>query len=88
MQNTLHDERGRWILEAHKDAANELELSGWLDDQAHRVVLDRTFVDDGYRWIIDYKTGAHEGGTVDAFLDTELERYQPQLERLWKHREH
>ena len=81
IRNTLDDERGRWILGAHKEAANELELSGWLDDQAHRVVLDRTFVDDGYRWIIDYKTGAHEGGTVDAFMDTELERYQPQLER-------
>ena len=81
IRNTLDDERGRWILGAHEEAANELELSGWLDDQAHRVVLDRTFVDDGYRWIIDYKTGAHEGGTVDAFLDTELERYQPQLER-------
>lgn len=81
IRNALDDERGRWILSPHESAANELELSGWLDDQAHRVVLDRTFVADGYRWIIDYKTGAHEGGTVDAFMDTELERYQPQLER-------
>ncbi len=81
IRNMLDDERGRWILGPHDKAANELELSGWLDDQAHRVVLDRTFVADGYRWIIDYKTGAHEGGTVDAFMDTELERYQPQLER-------
>ncbi|MFK8032462.1 MAG: UvrD-helicase domain-containing protein [Gammaproteobacteria bacterium] len=81
IRNTIDDERGRWILDGHKEAANELELSGWLDDQAHRVVLDRTFIADGYRWIIDYKTGAHEGGTVDAFMDTELERYQPQLER-------
>ncbi|MEM7083495.1 MAG: UvrD-helicase domain-containing protein [Pseudomonadota bacterium] len=81
IRNTLDDQRGRWILEPHEDAVNEMELSGWLDNQTHRVVLDRTFVHDGYRWIIDYKTGAHEGGTVDAFMDSELERYQPQLER-------
>jgi ATP-dependent helicase/nuclease subunit A len=45
-------------------------------------VIDRTFVDaDGVRWIIDYKTSAHQGGDLEAFLDKEKERYQEQLER-------
>jgi hypothetical protein len=46
------------------------------------VAMDRTFTDDrGTRWIVDYKTGVHEGGDIEAFLNRELERYRPQLER-------
>jgi hypothetical protein len=44
--------------------------------------LDRTFVDRrGTRWIVDYKTSAHEGAGLEGFLDNECERYRPQLER-------
>ena len=46
-----------------------------------RVIVDRSFVDaDGSRWIVDYKTGSHEGGDVAGFLDRELERYAEQLD--------
>ena len=31
--------------------------------------------------MIDFKTSRHEGGNLDAFLDEELARYRPQLER-------
>ena len=33
------------------------------------------------RWIVDYKTGTHEGGDLDTFLDREQERYRKQLEQ-------
>ena len=36
--------------------------------------------ESGTRWIIDYKTGSHEGSARDTFLRNEKERYQPQLE--------
>jgi ATP-dependent exoDNAse (exonuclease V) beta subunit len=43
-------------------------------------VIDRTFVDaEGIRWIIDYKSSAHEGGGLEDFIDSEVERYAPQL---------
>ena len=46
------------------------------------MVIDRSFVDaDGVRWIVDYKSGRHEGGGSRAFLDREQERYREQLER-------
>ena len=46
-----------------------------------RMVLDRTFVDEkGARWIIDYKTGTHEGADVEGFLDRERLRYAGQLD--------
>jgi ATP-dependent exoDNAse (exonuclease V) beta subunit len=45
-------------------------------------VIDRTFVDEhGVRWIVDFKTGAHEGGGLDRFLDEEVQRYRDQLLR-------
>ena len=46
-----------------------------------RVALDRTVIENGVRWIVDYKTGTHEGGDLEAFLDREQERYREQLEQ-------
>ena len=46
------------------------------------MVFDRSFVDDqGVRWVIDYKTSRHVGGGLEEFLDREVERYRPQLQR-------
>jgi ATP-dependent exoDNAse (exonuclease V) beta subunit len=80
---TLADARGQWLLDAsHRSAATELALTGRLGRDVVRVVIDRSFVDAaGVRWIVDYKTSRHEGAGLDAFLDSEQERYRPQLER-------
>jgi len=79
---TREDARGRWILAStHREARNELALTGYLEGELVRVVIDRTFVDDsGQRWIIDFKTSGHEGGDRETFLDREVERYRAQLE--------
>lgn len=78
----LADERGHWVLGAHGDARSELRLTGVAGAEIVSVAMDRTFVDErGTRWIVDYKTGVHEGGDVEAFLDREQERYRPQLEQ-------
>jgi ATP-dependent exoDNAse (exonuclease V) beta subunit len=79
---SLTAERGRWVLGAHAQARVELRLTGTLTGEIVSVAIDRTFVDEhGTRWIVDYKTGTHEGGDVESFLDRERERYRPQLER-------
>jgi len=81
--NVLADPRGRWLLDpGHRDARSEHRLTGMLDGRLVHVALDRTFVDEaGTRWIVDFKTGSHEGGDVAGFLDRERERYRDQLER-------
>ena len=81
LESTLQDSRGQWILSAeHREAACEVPLTALIDGQLRRLVIDRTFVDEGgTRWIIDYKTGTHQGGDVTGFLDEETERYRPQL---------
>jgi len=70
------------VLGTQAEGRSELRLTGVVGGQRINVVIDRTFVDhDGVRWIIDYKTSAHEGADTDVFLDNERERYRVQLER-------
>jgi len=77
------DPKGRWILKAgYRDDMREHALSGQIEGEVVRAVFDRSFVDDaGIRWVIDYKTSQHLGGGVEQFLDREVERYRPQLQR-------
>jgi ATP-dependent helicase/nuclease subunit A len=78
----LGDARGRWILQQAREDQREQALSGRLQGEVVRLVFDRSFVDEaGVRWVIDYKTSRHIGGGLDEFLDREVERYRPQLQR-------
>jgi hypothetical protein len=43
-------------------------------------VIDRSFVEDGVRWIIDYKTAGLGADADAARLTAHAERYRPQLE--------
>lgn len=83
LTRTLGDSTGRWLLDpGHADAHSEYALSAMLDGRLVTGIIDRSFVDaDGVRWIVDYKTGAHEGGSLETFLAAERERYAPQLAR-------
>jgi ATP-dependent helicase/nuclease subunit A len=82
------DPRGRWILQRSREDVREHALSGPAQDGSRsrgevvRVVFDRSFIDaQGIRWVIDYKTSQHSGGNLEEFLDREVERYRPQLQR-------
>ncbi|MEA3151579.1 MAG: ATP-dependent helicase/nuclease subunit, partial [Gammaproteobacteria bacterium] len=77
------DERGRWILRKRaRDDVREHALSGYVRGEVVRAVFDRSFVDEGgVRWVIDYKTSHHAGGSLEPFLDEEVIRYTPQLHR-------
>jgi ATP-dependent exoDNAse (exonuclease V) beta subunit len=82
------DPRGRWILQRSLEDVREHALSGPAQDGSRsrgevvRVVFDRSFIDaQGIRWVIDYKTSQHSGGNLEEFLDREVERYRPQLQR-------
>jgi ATP-dependent exoDNAse (exonuclease V) beta subunit len=81
IENCLASERGRWILEPHEQSCCEYALTTMTGGQTRSMVLDRTFVDDGVRWIIDYKTSSHGGGNLEGFLNNEADRYRDQLQR-------
>jgi ATP-dependent exoDNAse (exonuclease V) beta subunit len=81
LARALADARGQWLLGPQPNARSEYRLSARIDGELRRLVIDRSFTDaDGRRWIVDYKTGAHEGTDADAFLERERERYRSQLE--------
>jgi ATP-dependent exoDNAse (exonuclease V) beta subunit len=73
--------RGRWILASHEDAQSEYAVTGVVNGEIVRGLVDRTFIDQGVRWIIDFKTSEHEGGNLEVFLDEQQRRYRDQMER-------
>ena len=77
------DPRGRWMLQSgYRDDLREHAVSGYDQGELIRAVFDRSFIDEaGVRWVIDYKTSQHLGGDLQTFLEREVERYRPQLER-------
>jgi ATP-dependent exoDNAse (exonuclease V) beta subunit len=81
LRKTLADERGRWILQRHSSAANEYALSATLGSRRQNIKVDRTFVEDGKRWLIDYKTSDREGTITEAYLQEQVEKYRADLER-------
>lgn len=79
LATTLASEDGRWVLSAREQAASELALvkvSRGDTPIPSTSIVDRTFVEDGVRWIIDYKTATPAGDLV-----AHAEHYREQLAR-------
>ncbi len=51
------DPIGQWLMQPHEDEHNEYELLIRDNDNLQTKIIDRTFIDKGVRWIIDFKTG-------------------------------
>ena len=82
LRAAIADPRGRWVLGPHPYAVTEHRLTAVVDGAVQRLVIDRLFeAAPGERWIVDYKTSAHEGADPAGFLDQERTRYAAQLER-------
>jgi ATP-dependent exoDNAse (exonuclease V) beta subunit len=82
IRNTLKDPKGQWILSNHKNGHAEYPLTQFSENRFYRKIIDRTFIENDIRWIIDYKTSRHEGKGMDLkeFLNNEVVRYKPQLD--------
>lgn len=51
---------GQWLCKAHNEECNEYEILFQEQGRIQTRIIDRTFVDQGYRWIIDFKTGSDD----------------------------
>lgn len=75
LQATLKSADGQWVLRHRENAQSEYALIS--EDEAQHVI-DRTFIENGARWIIDYKLGldvTKQNAKVAALT------HLPQLER-------
>jgi ATP-dependent exoDNAse (exonuclease V) beta subunit len=77
LETTLASEAGHWLLADHPQGGAEQAWSSRDGEAVAHHVIDRTFVADGCRWIIDYKTVR----LPDSELPKRAESYRPQLER-------
>lgn len=87
INNTLNDKHGLWLLDnTHQQSACELAIThkqgNSIDLKLRENIVDRTFVVDGVRWIIDYKSSEPGAGqtTID-FIAQEIATYRTQLMR-------
>jgi ATP-dependent exoDNAse (exonuclease V) beta subunit len=81
LRRTLEDERGRWLLSPHQEHCCELAVSAVIDGELQHVRIDRTFIEDGTRWLIDYKITEQLGGDPLRFVQMQVEKYRPDMER-------
>ena len=82
IRTTLAHDTGLWVLSPHAQARSEWPLSGLYNNTLTQVVLDRSFVADGRRWIIDFKTSTPgEQDSKADFIRQEVARYTPQLHK-------
>jgi ATP-dependent helicase/nuclease subunit A len=83
LQTTLASKAGQWVMGEHEAAGSELSMmqtTAIEDDlQVKNHVIDRTFIENGERWIIDYKlTDLGEQPDFNAAAELhvkQLERY-------------
>ncbi len=75
LQATVSSTDGQWVLQPRQSALSEYAL---YSEEETQHVIDRTFIESGTRWIIDYKLGLDvTGQNAHAVAQTHL----PQLER-------
>lgn len=78
MSTTLMSDRGRWLLGPHEDAGCEVAFTTVENGEFRGHIIDRMFVENGVRWIVDYKTTSQE------VTDQQLVTYGEQLNRYRK----
>lgn len=83
LRNTLSDPEGLWVINPeHSDSRCEWALRHSDGKGVVESVIDRSFIDQGVRWLIDYKSSRPEAGqSLETFLQQEIKTYLAQLAR-------
>ena len=82
VEQARENPKAAWIFSPeHQDIHCEWALSGELNGKIVNGIIDRSFIADGKRWVVDFKSSSHEGGDLKKFLDQEQARYHNQMTR-------
>jgi ATP-dependent exoDNAse (exonuclease V) beta subunit len=80
LQCSLRSADGQWLLRERPGAVAELALTKvGAGGTAQTRVMDRSFIEEGQRWIVDYKTADLGDAPDDGTLQAHAERYRAQL---------
>lgn len=80
LSSILNSQDGQWVLKTRSEAFAEFALTTIKNGEVSNYVVDRTFVEDGARWIVDYKTIAFSADLPLSTLKNTAENYRDQLE--------
>lgn len=80
LETTLASEQGKWVLQNRVSATSELAIAFHSDQTTAKKIIDRTFIEDGTRWIIDYKSVTLAKDSSEASLQAIAAQYQTQLD--------
>tara|TARA_R110000824_G_scaffold288508_2_gene476644 strand:- start:228856 stop:232242 length:3387 start_codon:yes stop_codon:yes gene_type:complete len=83
LRRCLQHDRADWLFDnSHQDSHCELAISDYRQQWRKEHIIDRTFIADGIRWIVDYKSSALTGNQTQAdFIRSQEELYSAQLHR-------
>jgi ATP-dependent helicase/nuclease subunit A len=77
---TLSSEDGQWVIKTRDHTNAELALTNLQYGEVKNYVVDRTFIEDDTRWIVDYKTIELAADASPNLLQSVAENYRDQLE--------
>jgi len=77
----FNDPIGEWLIKPHDDEHNEYELLVENEGTLTTRIIDRTFVEQDIRWIIDFKTG-HDSAHAQSHHRQQLSEYAQLFTRL------
>ena len=81
--NTMqNDKKAQWIFTAHENAHSEWVIVEKKNFEVKKHIIDRSFIDQNARWIIDFKsTSPSQNQSTIHFLENQKNQYQKQLQR-------
>jgi ATP-dependent exoDNAse (exonuclease V) beta subunit len=79
INTALQSREGKWVLQLRDYASQELALEYFDGEAVKKRIIDRTFVEQGTRWIIDYKTTWAVSDLSDDQLQQAAAAHQAQL---------
>jgi ATP-dependent helicase/nuclease subunit A len=80
LKTTIESDDGRWLLKPRTNVSAELPIVSVSGEDIRTQRLDLTFVEEGIRWIIDYKSTAFSGMPDTQTLQLQAEKHRQQLE--------
>ncbi len=82
LENISNSGRCDWLFSSgHRFIQTEYQVMTTIRGSNETLMMDRIFVDpEKVNWVVDFKTGYHQGKDLGNFLQEEVRRHQPQLD--------